>query len=127
MRRLATGTAVLLSAVVLMLGSSGIGAAVASGPDARARVKAGTTWTIRTSEGGCEVITFAPDTFTADRFGDSGTYVSRGNKLTMTWTAGSDAGAVFEGKYSPSSGVYSGTTTGTGLRTTLSPGAAPDC
>jgi hypothetical protein len=78
---------------------------------------------------GCEVLTFTKPshTFVADLGGDSGTYKGGSATVKVTWTAGTDTGLIFTGKWN---GVqYAGTLaaggqTGTG---TLTKGAAGGC
>lgn len=121
---LVTGLAVLMST-----GLSG----VASGATVPKFVNPGSVWTIQVNGGGCEVMSFlagATNTFTADSFGDSGTYTGGGDVITVTWTAGVDAGVVFTGKYSFASGTYTGPI-GAGsagpFMATLTPGASAGC
>lgn len=118
------GLAVLMSA-----GLSG----VASGATVPKFVNPSSVWTIQVNGGSCEVMSFVAgttNTFTADSFGDSGTYAGGGDVITITWTAGEDSGVVFSGKYSFASGTYEGTigdASAGAFMATLSPGATVGC
>ncbi len=83
-------------------------------------VKDGSQWTVVVQSATCEVVTFQSNgTFTADRYGDSGTWKGGGATLTMKWKAGAldrvrfsgtalDSGKVYEGSFSWSGNVDPG-------------------
>jgi len=89
----------------------------ASVPASSSRVGPGTVWVLWTGAA-CETETFGPHhTFTATgndtgaANGDQGVYARggrTGNRLTMTWTAGASAGAVFHARFSRDVDIYGG-------------------
>jgi hypothetical protein len=73
-------------------------------------IQPGGVWTLAIGGGFCEVQTFSfGNTFTADDYGDAGTYSGGGKTISEDFTAGEDSGSTFSGMYSRSSKGYSGT------------------
>jgi len=78
-------------------------------------VRPGGVWTGEANTAGCEVQTFAANhTWSADQFGDSGTYKGGGKKITVTETAGDDSPSAFSGTYSKAKQEYIGSFSGKG-------------
>jgi GDSL-like Lipase/Acylhydrolase family len=76
-------------------------------------VLAGSEWTQVNDSGGCEVQTFeSSDQWTADLYGDSGTYSSNSTTFTEVWTSGVDEGGVFTATWSDSLDEYIGNGSG---------------
>jgi hypothetical protein len=86
-------------------------AAIGAKTKAPAKVKAGSLWTLQPDGGVCQSDSFATHhkfaSALADGSGDAGTYKGT-KKLTMTWTAGTATGEVFKGKWSRTTGDYTG-------------------
>ena len=94
-------------------------------------IKPGGVWTVMVPAGvGCEVQTFAPGyTWTADDYGDAGTYSGGNNTISEDFTAGEDAGGTFTATYSKSDKDYFGTGNFDGMSfpVTLVKGAQSGC
>jgi hypothetical protein len=93
-------------------------------------IKPNGVWTLTIVGAGCEVQTFAPGyTWTADDFGDAGTYSGGNTTISEDFTAGEDAGGTFTAAYSKSDKDYSGTGTFEGMSfpVTLVKGAQSGC
>jgi streptogramin lyase len=90
-------------------------------------VKAGSEWTITSSLGPCEVQTFSSGgNWTADLYGDQGTFVGGGTTISEDFTAGQHAGLTWSGQYSKPPGSYQGPSSFAGT-ITMSPGATAGC
>jgi hypothetical protein len=130
LRRLALAT---LAAGLAMTGTLAHSGAAGAATPTSVKPKPGGVWTFQVVNGSCEVQTFAAGgVWTADNFGDSGTYVdgvSRGHKtVALTWTAGGDAGLMWTGTWYKAHHHYSGPEGGTGSSTaTLTHGATSGC
>jgi hypothetical protein len=73
---------------------------IATAAQPAAKVKVGSQWTLVEVGSGCEILNFkTADKFTADFFGDRGTYTSVGKALNLLWKKGNNAGATFSGTY----------------------------
>jgi hypothetical protein len=85
--------------------------AVLAKTKAPAKVKAGSVWTMQPTGGICQSDTFATHhafaSTISDGTGDAGTYKGS-KKLTMTWTAGTATGAIFQGTWTRNIGEYIG-------------------
>jgi hypothetical protein len=140
MRRWAVMAASSVVALTFATGASAAPTSVSTRASARAsgagvvassRLKAGSEWTLEVTGSGCESDSFAAHhAFTAvnSTDGDRGSY--KGNKsLTMTWTAGTASGQVFEGRWHRSTKDYTGTDVlaGVSAAATLVPVAVGGC
>lgn len=104
MRRTIT---VLLTAI-LGIGIVVLGCGALAGA-ASLHVKPRTKWTLEVPGYGCEVQTIKKGHgFTADLYGDAGTYSGGGSSISETFTAGNDDGNAFVGAWVASSKEYSG-------------------
>jgi hypothetical protein len=102
MRRLA-----LMFGGLALVASFGFTETAGAGIAAPAHVKPGSKWTFEFGAG-CEIQTFASGhTFSADMFGDAGTYSGGGKTISETFTSG-DAGLTFSGTYSKATKTYTG-------------------
>jgi hypothetical protein len=108
------------------------GAASAATP-AALHIKAGSKWAADVY-GTCEeVVTFAANhTFRADKGDDSGTWSSGYERITMSWTEGSDKGEGFSGSFPPPPpkeylGIFAGLPGGVTEPGELVKGAVPGC
>jgi hypothetical protein len=91
------------------------------------KIEPGSQWTLRDSDGPCEVQTFSSrGTFTSDQFADKGTYTNKKNKVSEVWTAGTYSGNSWSGTYSSTDQGYDGTGSVPGFLT-LTPGASAGC
>jgi hypothetical protein len=94
------------------LGLTGLSPAAASGAVSRLRIMPGSQWTIEvnSSISDCEIDTFhANGTFKGDKGTDVGIWSGGRATLTMTWTAGNEAGLSFSGIFTKTpSKEYSG-------------------
>src|ERR1700722_3081219 len=80
------------------LGLAGVGEASAA--SAALKIESGAMWTFQVKNAGCEIDLFqSNDTFTSDFHGDAGTWNGGGATISMTWTAGNDAGQTFAGHF----------------------------
>jgi hypothetical protein len=128
MRRWVTLTTAFLLVIAAMTEAT---AASASARATHAKVKPGTTWTLEQAST-CATETFAAHhKFSAaitDGTGDRGTYKGT-KKLSMTWKAGTDSGAIFKGTFSSSTGDYAGTYLlgASSVAATLLPSSAAGC
>jgi hypothetical protein len=85
-------------AMTTSLGLAVVDSASAASP--ALHIKPGSLWMIKSERGGCENETFEADhTFSADRYGDSGTWSGSGATVSMRWTAGTDTGVTFGGTF----------------------------
>jgi hypothetical protein len=112
-------------------GRSPASAVTATKAAKKVKVKPGSTWTL-TEGARCETDTFAAGgLFSAgtDGTGDSGTWVTKSKKVTMTWKAGSATGDVFVGTFAKVADKYSGTYThnAQGVPATLIPTRTAGC
>ncbi len=72
-------------------------------------VTPGGSWTLQVESGFCEVQTFhMGGTWTADNYGDTGTWTGGGKTLDENFTGGEDAGGCIATTYSKTSKDYSG-------------------
>lgn len=98
-----------------MVTTLGFVGTVSAATPAVQHIKPGGVWTNETNGAGCAIDTFGPGhTWTADLYGDSGTYTGGRNNVTLTYTAGNDAPATFSGTFSKSKKEYSGSYGGKG-------------
>jgi hypothetical protein len=111
--------AVLAGGLALMASVGLTGAGTASAASPALKVKPGTIWTIEFNHGGpCEIDTFNADqTFTSNRFNDTGTWNLDRKTITMVWTGGFDTGLNFNGTLDKPLFEYSGKFTGLGKDT----------
>jgi YVTN family beta-propeller protein len=73
-------------------------------------VKPGSPWTLQVETGFCEVQTFnMGGTWTADDYGDTGTWTGGGKSMDEEFTEGGNAGGYIATTYSKTSKDYSGT------------------
>lgn len=108
--------AMAVAGLGILVASGGFGnAAGASTGQIVNHVKAGQQWTIEehqlsgTGWAYCEILTFgAGNTYTTDKFGDSGTYTGGGATITITGTLGTQS-STFTGTLSAGRKHYSGT------------------
>lgn len=94
-----TATAASGLALATILGLTGAGMASAAAP--ALTIKAHSIWTVELKGGGCELVQFtdAGHTFVSDLGADAGTWAGGNSTIGLTWTAGSDAGLTFHGKF----------------------------
>jgi hypothetical protein len=85
--------------------------AAASGSAATHRIVARSVWTLERTGTGCENDTFSRHhrfaSAITDGSGNGGTF-SQGTRLTMKWTSGQAAGAVFDGQWLKATDQYTG-------------------
>jgi hypothetical protein len=119
--------AALIAAGLVMAAGVGVaGAGTASATELKIHNDA--VWTMRTSDGGCELEQFASNgTFTSGGHndGDAGKWSGGEGTIKMTWTTGDAAGLKFKGTYAAK--AYSGSLNQPGGTGELLKGAAPSC
>ena len=111
-------------AMATSIGLTGAGSASATG----LKIHNNSVWTMRTSDGGCELEEFGSNgTFTSggNNNGDAGTWSGGEATIKMKWTAGGAAGLKFKGHYAAK--VYSGSLNQPGGTGELIKGADPSC
>lgn len=103
------GVATTAFVMVVVSGFAGVASASVS-DSGGTHVKPGGQWTVEVTDAACEVQTIgANGTWTADLYGDAGTYTGGGTKIKEVWTAGDDINSKFTGKWSTSAKDYTGT------------------
>jgi hypothetical protein len=104
----------LLGLATVLLMMPAIGVALATSASASAAIPTIVTpnsfWTITTPKDGCEGIEFLTHhEFVADQAGDAGLWKEPAHtKITITWTAGANAGTVFTGTFNAAHNTYKG-------------------